>query len=90
MSTLTRIPLGHMLFVPAHRQSDGMTATLPPVRWTVELVLIFDDAWREKYLYQSRIHRILALAIQDVCHMTPAQIKFFPLTNTTSTRAPPH
>ena len=85
MSTLIRIPIGHMRFVPAHRQSDDMTATLPPAKWSVENVLISNTAGREKYIDQARIHRILAPTIQDVCHMTPAQPKFLPMKNATST-----
>ena len=89
MSTLIRIPTGHMKFVPTHRQSDGMTATLPPAKWLVEMVLISNEAGREKFLDHAKIHRILALAIQDVCHKTPASAKFFPRTDNTSLRALP-
>jgi hypothetical protein len=32
MSTLIRIPTGQMRVVPAHRQSDDMTTTLPPAK----------------------------------------------------------
>jgi hypothetical protein len=81
MSTLIRIPAGHMRFVPAHRQSDDITATLPPAKWPVELVLISNEIYHAKYLDHSRIHIILAPAIQGVCHMSPAQTKFFPRTN---------
>ncbi len=35
------------------------------------------------------IHSILAPAIQDVCHMTPALTKFFPRTNNTNPGAQP-
>ena len=89
ITTLIRIPTGHMRFVPAHRQYDDMTAALPPAKWPVELVLVSNEAGREKYLDQSRIHRILAPAIRAVCHMAPAQIKFFPPKTFTSTRALP-
>ena len=79
MSTLIRIPTGHMMrFVPAHRQSDDRRATLPPSKWPVELVLISNETSREKYSDQSRIHRTLAPTIPDVCEMTTAQTKFFP------------
>ena len=61
-----------------------MTATLPPAKWLVELVLISNEARRKKYLDRARIHRFLALAIQDECHMTSALIKFFPRTDNTS------
>ncbi len=67
MTILIRIPTGHMRFVPAHRQSDDVAATLLPAKWPVELVLISNEAGRERYLDQSRIHRILAPAIQVVC-----------------------
>jgi hypothetical protein len=63
MTTLIRIPTGHMRFVPAHRQSDHMTADLSPAMWPVGLVLISKDAGCEAYLYQSRIRTILAPAI---------------------------
>ena len=63
MSTLIRIPTGHMRFGPAHRQPDDMTATLPLAKWSVELILISNEASREKYLDTSPIHMILAPAI---------------------------
>ena len=50
MYTLIRIPIGHMHFVLAHRQSDAMTATLPPAKWFVELLLISNETCREIYL----------------------------------------
>ncbi len=50
MSTLIHIPTGHMRFVPAHRRSDDMTATLPPDKCSVELVLILNAADSENYL----------------------------------------
>ena len=58
MTTLIRIPTGHMRSVPAYRQSDDVTAALPTVKWPVELSLISNEAGRERYLDQSRIHRI--------------------------------
>ena len=39
MSTLIRIPAGHMRFVPAHKQSDEANPVLSPAKWLVELVL---------------------------------------------------
>jgi hypothetical protein len=63
MTNLIHIFAGHMRFVPTHRQSDDLTATLSPVKWPVELVLISNEADREKYLDQPRIHKILAPAI---------------------------
>jgi hypothetical protein len=90
MSTLIRIPASHMRFVPAHPQSDDMTASISLAKRQVELVLIFDAAGHETYLDHSRNHGILALAIQDVCRMTTAQTKFFPLMVITSNEALPH
>jgi hypothetical protein len=55
----------------------------------VELVLISNEAGRERFLDQSRIHRILAPTIQVVCHVTPAQTTFFPSKIFTSTGALP-
>jgi hypothetical protein len=43
-----------------------MTSSLLPAKWPVELVIISDFAGRERYLDQSRIHRIMAPAIQVV------------------------
>ncbi len=60
MSTLIRIPTGHVRIVPAHRQTDDMTAILPPAKWLLKLALISNAEGREKYLGQSRSHRILA------------------------------
>ncbi len=48
ISTFIRIPSGHVRFVPAHRQSDDTTAKLPPIKWPVELVLVSNEARREK------------------------------------------
>jgi hypothetical protein len=56
ISTLVHIPIGHVQFVPAHRQSDDTTATLHPAKWPVEIVLISNEAGREKYLDRSKIH----------------------------------
>jgi len=89
-STLIRIPTDHMRFVPTHRQSDDTTATLPPAKWPVEMVLLSNETGREQYLYQPMIHKITALAIQDVCQMTPELTKFFPRTNTNSQGALSH
>ena len=49
MSILIRIPTSHMRLMRAHRQSNDMTATLPPAKLLVELVLIYNEAGREKY-----------------------------------------
>jgi len=73
MSTLIRIPTGHMRFMPAHRQSDDLTATLFPFKWPVEFLSIANAAGRETYLVdQSLIQGILAPTIRDVCRMTSA------------------
>ena len=55
----------------------------------VEMELMSNDAGREQYLYQSRIHMILAPAIQDVCKMTPALTKFVSRININSQGALP-
>ena len=77
-------PLATCGFLPTHRQSDDTTATLPPAKWPVEILLISNEAGREQYLDQAIIHKILAPSIQDVCQMTPALTKFFPRTNANS------
>ena len=43
MSTLIHIPVGHVRFVPAHKQSDGTTSDLPPVKWPVGFVLMANE-----------------------------------------------
>jgi hypothetical protein len=63
MGTLIRIPVGHMRFVPTRRQSDDLTASLPPAKWPMEGVLISSEAARENCLDQARIRRILSRAI---------------------------
>ena len=63
MSTLIRIPTGHMRFIPAHKQSDDVSMALTPAKWPVELVLIANDKGREAYLNNNRIRTILAPAI---------------------------
>ena len=35
MSTLIRIPTGHMRLVPAHKQTDEATLVLSPAKWPV-------------------------------------------------------
>jgi hypothetical protein len=35
MSTLIKIPRGHMRFVPAHKQSDDASPELKPAKWPV-------------------------------------------------------
>jgi hypothetical protein len=63
MSTLIRIPAGHMRFVPPHKQADDASMELKPAKWPVELVLIANDMGREAYLNNNKIQTILAPAI---------------------------
>ncbi len=56
MSTLIRIPAGHMRFVPAHKQSDEATLVLSPAKWPVEFVLVTNDKGRETFVYHDRKH----------------------------------
>ncbi len=46
MSTLIRIPAGHVRFVPAHKQSDETSPILSPASWPVELMLIANEKGR--------------------------------------------
>jgi len=39
LETLIQIPAGHMRFVPAHKQANGDTTSLPPAKWRVESIL---------------------------------------------------
>ena len=50
MSTLIRIPAGHMRIVPAHKQSNEATPVLSPAKWPVKLVLIANDKVRETFV----------------------------------------
>jgi hypothetical protein len=78
MSTLIRIPAGHTLFVPAHKQSDKANPVLSPAIWPVELVLIANEKGRETFVCHDRIQQILSLAIQTTCFLTAAHTLFFP------------
>jgi len=78
MSTLFRIPAGHMRFVPAHMQSDEANPSLSPAKWPVELVLIANEKGRETFICHDRIQRILRPAIQATYFLTDAQTLFFP------------
>ncbi len=69
-----------MRFVPAHKQPDGETASLPPARWPVELVLISNVEDKRQYVDMDRIKTILQPAICNVCQMSPEMIQFFPKT----------
>jgi len=55
MSTLIRIPVGHMRFVHAHKQSDETTPVLSPAKWPVEFLLIANDKGREIFFCHDRI-----------------------------------
>jgi hypothetical protein len=78
MSTLIRIPAGHMRFVPAYKQADEVTPALSPAKWPVEFVLIANDKGRESFICHDRIQRILRPAIQATCHLPPGQTLFSP------------
>ncbi len=78
MSTLIRIPSGHMRFVPAHKQTDDASMELKPTKWPVELVLIANALGREAYLDNSKIQTILAPAIQATCRLNPEETIFSP------------
>jgi ribonuclease HI len=78
MSTLIRIPAGHMRFVPSHRQSDEATQALSPAKWPVEFVLIANSKGREAFLSHDRISQILSPAIQATCALSPEHTEFFP------------
>ncbi len=69
MSTLVRIPAGHMRFVPAHKQTDGDPTALTPARWPVELVIISNEAGRNLFLDETRIYGVLAPAISKAYHI---------------------
>ncbi len=56
MSTLLRIPAGHMGFVPAYKQSDEAKSALSPAKWLVKILLIANDKGREKFVFPDRIH----------------------------------
>jgi hypothetical protein len=50
MSTLIRIPAGHMRCVPAHTQSDEATLVFSPAKWPVEFVLIANAKGRAAFI----------------------------------------
>ena len=70
MSTLIRIPAGHMRFVPAHKQSDETNPVLSPAKWHVDLVLIANDKGRETFVAHDRIQQIMSPAVQASCLLT--------------------
>ncbi len=78
MSTLIRIPSGHMRFVPADKQTDDESMELKPAKWPVELILIANELGREAYLDHDRIRSILSPAIENICRLKPEDTIFFP------------
>jgi hypothetical protein len=82
LNTLIQIPTEHMRFVPAHKHTDGDTASLPPVKWPDELVLISNEKDRNRFVNLDRINPILTPALRSFCQMTTEQIKLFPNTPT--------
>ena len=78
MSTLIRIPAGHMRFVPVHKQPDEATPVLSLAKWPVECVLIANAKGRENFLCHDRINQILSPTIQATCLLKPEQTIFFP------------
>ena len=78
MSTLIRISVGHMRFVPAHKQSDEANPVLSLAKWPVEFVLIANDKGRKTFVCHERIQQILSPATQATCLLTAAQTLFFP------------
>ena len=89
MTTLIRIPTGHMHFVPARKQSDDSATELSPARWPVEFVLISNAAGRDVFLDRSRIRTTLAPAIQATYRMATALTHFFPSAQTPTTETRP-
>ena len=43
MGTLVQILIGHMRFVPTHKQTKGDANNLTPAKWPGELVLISNE-----------------------------------------------
>jgi len=78
MSTLIKIPAGHMQFVPAHKQSNEANLIHSTEKWPVELVLIANDKGRETFVCHDRIQQILNPAIQATCLLTAAHTFFSP------------
>ena len=78
MSTLIRIPAGHMRFVPAHKQADEATPTLHPAKWPVEFFLIANPSGREAFLSHDRINQIMCPTIRATCALAQEHTQFFP------------
>ena len=88
LETLIQIPAGHLRFVPAHKQSDRDTTSLPPAKWPVELVLISNEESRNQFVNRDHIHQILAPALRSTCQISTDQLRFFP--NTREKRGQPY
>ena len=69
-----------MRFVPAYKQSDSDTTSLPPAKRSIELVFISNEEGRNQFVGMERIHQIYAPALRNACHMTTDQLRFFPNT----------
>ncbi len=69
-----------MRFVPAKKQTNSDTTSLPPAKWPVELVLISKEEGRNQFVIMDRITQILAPALRIACHMMISQLRFFPNT----------
>ena len=78
MTTLIKIPVGHVRFVPAHKQADEATAVLSPAKWPVKFVLIANHKGCETFMDTNTIHTILAPAMQAICYLPPETTNFFP------------
>jgi hypothetical protein len=56
MATRIQIPTGYMRFVPAHKHTNGDTASLSPTKWPVELVLISNAKSISRFINLIRIN----------------------------------
>ena len=56
LKTHIQIPARHMRFVLDHKQIDGDTASLPPAKWLVELVLISIEEGKTQFISMNRIN----------------------------------
>ena len=63
-----------MRFVPAKKQTNSDTTSLPPARWPVEPVLISNEEDRNQLVIMNRINQILAPPLRNVCHMTTEKL----------------
>jgi hypothetical protein len=74
MSTSIELSSAYMRSVPANKQYDDATSSLSPVRWRVEIVIIFNEAGRDAFLNHDWIHTILSPAITTYFTTTPLYI----------------